>query len=156
MVCRSPSGCWHEHRHCQYRYGLGSQYGEYLGFWVLLALGGGGRRFPRPCQGGAVPAGVRGPGAASCPGQVPGRGTAAARGAAGVGAAFPLRRRRIPGRGPGGTDRGARGRSCGSSGGAPALSAFPRATAPPAGRARAPHPPPRAAPAPFASVRAFS
>lgn len=32
LVCRSPSGCWHEHRHCQYRYGLRSQYGEYLGF----------------------------------------------------------------------------------------------------------------------------
>lgn len=40
LVCRSPSGCWHEHRHCQYRYGLRSQYGEYLGFGVGRFLKG--------------------------------------------------------------------------------------------------------------------
>lgn len=52
-VCRSPSGCWHEHRHCQYRYGLGSQYGEYLGFGAACSRGWLSLPPPLPMRSGA-------------------------------------------------------------------------------------------------------
>lgn len=102
----------------------------------VVAFRGGGCRFPRFCQGGTVPAGESGPGAASCPGALPGRSTPPPRRSAGgreKGRVYPPQRW---GRWePRGGSTGRPGGSCGSAPEAP--------RAPPCREQRRPLPAPR-------------
>lgn len=97
LVCRSPSGCWHEHRHCQYRYGVGSQYGEYSGFGDARSRRGGAVDSPAPAKAERCPRACGDPTRPPAPGRRRGGAGWLLRGRGGSGAALPRCRRRMPG-----------------------------------------------------------